>query len=237
MRIEVRLFVDDKEFRVLDFFFGFFQNSDYTGLPSSNPNAYPFKFTIEASKDTTFYEWAVHPTMQKKRVKIVFSPTNGVSKSTTIELLDVYCSYCNYHFTARGSQSFVINFDLSPATIIRNGIVLLKRYWAVTDPVVLNAAPTQRETENNEPCIIKQYITDCEDVELDEYERGQEIYCVLLSENMDNETVDIDLSQFEVPLLYHKKRLEGNIIKAYVISAEEEKIPLQVIPEDYEDEQ
>jgi hypothetical protein len=156
--IEVKLFVDDKVFRVLDFFFGFFQNSDYTGRPSSKPNVYPFKFTIEASKDITFYEWAIHPTMQKKRVKIVFSPVNGMSKSTTIELLDVHCSYCNYHFIATGSQPFVVNFDLSPATIMRDGQVLLKRYWAVTDPEMLNVAPTEQEEneeEKKESILVK----------------------------------------------------------------------------------
>ncbi len=63
MSINVNLYIDDKKYRVLDFFLGFFQNSDYTGRPSNKPNAYPFKFTIEASKDTTFYEWAAHPTM------------------------------------------------------------------------------------------------------------------------------------------------------------------------------
>ena len=90
MSIQVTLIVDNIEFRVLDFFFGFFQNSDYTGRPVSVPNAQPFKFTIEASKDITFVEWAMNATMMKKRCKIVFSPVNGMSKSTTIELLDVY---------------------------------------------------------------------------------------------------------------------------------------------------
>ncbi|WP_062060690.1 type VI secretion system tube protein TssD [Aquimarina longa] len=237
MSIKVTLYVDDKKFRVLDFFFGFFQNSDYTGRPSNKSNVYPFKFTIEASKDATFYEWAIHPAMQKQQAKIVFSPVNGISKSTTIELLDVHCLYCNYHFTATGSQPFVVNFDLSPATIIRNGKVMLKRYWAVTDPAMLNMQPTEHQSEDNEPRIIEHYITDREDIELGEYARGQEIYCVLISENMDNATVDVDLSKFEVPLLYRGERLQDNIIKKYTISADEEKIPLQVISEDHEDEQ
>lgn len=237
MGIEVKLFVDDKVFRVLDYHFGFFQNSDYTGRPSRKPNAYPFKFTIEASKDITFYEWAIHPTMQKKRVKIVFSPANRMSKSTTIELLDVHCFLCQYHFTSTGNQPFVVNFDLSPATIMRDGQVLLKRNWAVTDPEMLNMVPTEQEEGNNEPRIVKQYITDRNDIELDDYERGQEIYCVLESENMNNENVDIDLSQFEVSFLYRGEILKNNILKDYVISTEEEKIPLQVIPEDHEDEQ
>ncbi|KAA1245829.1 type VI secretion system tube protein TssD [Aquimarina sp. RZ0] len=237
MSIQVTLFVDDQEFRVLDFFFGFFQDSDYTGRPSSKPTADPFKFTVEASKDTTFFEWAIHPTMQKKRVKIVFSPVHGMSKSTTIELLDVHCTYCNYLYTATGSQPFVENFNLSPATIIRDGQVLMKRHWAVTDPAMQHIQPIERETEDTEPRIVKQYITDRNDTELEDYERGQEIYCVVESENMNNKNIDIDLSQFEVSLLYRGAILKDNILKDYVISTEEEKIPLQVISEDHEDEQ
>lgn len=176
-------------------------------------------------------------TMQKKRVKIVFSPVDGMSKSRTIELLDVHCLYCRFDFSSTGNDPFLEHIALSPATMLNNGLEIFKRYWAVTNPAILNAAPTQRETEDNERRIIKQYITDCDDVELDEYERGQEIYCVLESENMDNETIDIDLSKFDVSLLYKGKLLQNNIIKDYMISTDGEKIPLQIIPEDYKDEQ
>jgi|GEM_PF-677678 len=93
------------------------------------------------------------------------------------------------------------------------------------------------EVEDTEPRIVKQYITDREDIQLNQYERSHEIYCVLETKNMHNEIVDIDLSTFEVSLLYQGERLQDNIIKDYTISTDQEKIPLQVIPEDHEDEQ
>ncbi len=237
MSIKTTLFVDDLEFCVLDHSMGFFQNSDYAGSPNRKTKAQPFRFTVEASKDTTFCEWAVDSAMQKKYVKIVFSPTSGMSKSTTIELLDVYCIRCVYNFKAASSQPFTVDFDLSPGIIMREGAVLLKRSWAVSDPEMPDVATVERETEDNTPRIIKQYITDRDDTELNTYERGQELYCVLESENFDNETIDIDLSELNVSLLYQGKQLQDNIIKNYTIGADAEKIPLQVIPEDYTDEQ
>lgn len=167
MSIKITLFVDDLEFNVLDYFFDFFQNSDYTGRPSNKPNSYPFKLTLEARKDNTFFEWAIHPTMQKRSVKIVFSPVNGMSKSTTIELLDVHCLLCQYHFTATGSQPFVENIELSPATIMRDGQVLMKKYWAVTDPAMLNQKSTL-VGEEKEPMFNSIEYFDSEENEIEE---------------------------------------------------------------------
>ncbi len=237
MSIKIDLYVDDKKYKVLDFHFGFFQDSDYTGLPVAKTNAYPFQFTLEATKDITFFEWAAHSTMQKRQVKIVFSPISGMGKSTVIELLDVNCLRCDFCYRSTGKAPALEHIDLHPATIIRDGRVLLQRHWAVTDPAMLKMTPVQRITEDTTPKITAQYITDLEGIERATYERGAKIYCVIKSQNFENETVTIDMSKFDVPLLYQGKKLEDNRIENYTISTSEEKIPLQVIPEDYEDEQ
>ncbi|MEM9982225.1 MAG: type VI secretion system tube protein TssD [Bacteroidota bacterium] len=237
MSIQVTLIVDDTEFNLLQHYFGFFQNSDYTGRPTSAPQADTFDCVIEASKkDEVFFEWAIHPQLIKKKVEIMFSSRFGTGKSTKITLLDVHCTYCKYHFSSTGSNPFTVTFSLSPATILLNGQVMLSRHWKVTEPTLLNQPFTVKE-EKNEPRIIRQYVTDTEDVELDNYKRGQDVYCVLESEYLIGEIVDIDLSNFEVSLLYRGKKLPDNIIKNFSINSDEEKIPLQVIPETYEDEQ
>ena len=50
--------------------------------------------------------------------------------------------------------------------------------------MVRETALTKRETEDNEPRVINQYITDQNDVELDNYNRGDKIFYVLESEKM-----------------------------------------------------
>lgn len=233
MSIKITLFVDDLEFNVLDFFFGFFQNSDYTGRPTNKPNAYPFKFTIEASRDTTFYEWAIHPTMQKRRVKIVFSPINGMSKSTTIELLDVYCLFCKYDFIATGNQPFVVNFYLSPATIIRDGIVLMKRYWAVTDPAMLNQKQTLvGEDKQEEKKIIDYYITDLNNKRVDKILAGDKILLNIHSKNMIDELFTIKLTNQTIDFKYNGDVLVDDTLSDYKISSNQEKIELEAIKQE-----
>ena len=235
MSIKTTLIVDDIEFPVLGFFFAFFQGSDYLGRPSNTPNAHPFTFTIEASKHITFIEWAMHPTMMKKRVKIIFSPINGMSKSTTIELLDVHCTYCKYDYSSTSTNPFLIDFDLSPATVVRNNEVLLKRHWAVTDPEMLNVVPAQSKTKNNKPKIIRQYITDRNGVELNEYKTNDKIYYVIESEYMIDKNIDIELLDKDDDFLYEGERLKNDTIKNYTITSNLDQIPLEVIPEDYKD--
>jgi hypothetical protein len=229
MSIKVTLYVDDKEFRVLDFFFGFFQNSDYTGRPTSSPNAHPFKFVIEASKDITFVEWAMHATMMRKRCKIVFSPVNGMSKSTTIELLDVYCIFCKYNFTATGSEPLTVSFDLSPATIIRNGQVLLSRHWKVTDPEMLNVQPTLRETEDNEPKVIDYYISDLEGNKNPKYKVGDYIYVVVITKNMIGKELTMNLANKTKDFKYKDKLLPNDKLENYPIGSNRERIKLEVV--------
>ena len=229
MSIQVTLIVDDMEFRVLDFFFGFFQNSDYTGRPVSVPNAQPFKFNIESSKDITFVEWAMHATMMKKRCKIVFAPVNGMSKSTTIELLDVYCTFCNYDFSSTGSIPFTINFSLSPATIIRDGEVLLKRHWAVTDPAMLNVKPTERDKKDKEAKVIDYYITDLEGNKNPDYKIGDEIYVIAKTKNMIGKELTLNLANKTKDFKYKDELLPNDKLENYIIQSNTEKIKLKVV--------
>jgi len=232
MSIQIRLFVDDIEFRVLDFFFGFFQNSDYTGRPVSKTNAHPFNFTIEASKDITFVEWAMHATMMKKRVKIVFSPVNGMSKSTTIELLDVYCIFCNHHFTATGSNPFTVSFSLSPATIIRNSEVLLKRHWAVTDPSNLNVQPT---VIDNEKKITNYYLTNKEGERIEGYKKDDIIVLNIETRNRIGDRVTIDLNDAEYDFEYNGSILQNDTLRNIVIGNDLEQIELKVVEQKNKD--
>ncbi len=226
------MIVDDIEFRVLDFFFGFFQNSDYTGRPVSTPNANPFKFVIEASKDITFVEWAMHATMMKKRCKIVFSPVNGMSKSTTIELLDVHCIFCQYHFSSTGNNPLTIDVSLSPATIIRDGEVLLKRHWAVTDPAMLNVQPT---VIDNGKKVTNYYLTNTDGEAIDDYKKGDIIVLNIETRNRIGDSLTIDLNDAEYDFEYNGDVLPNDTLRNIVISNDLEQIELKVVEQKNKD--
>lgn len=150
---------------------------------------------------------------------------------------DTALVYWKETFNSVGEEPMTVTMTISAAIQEVKGITLVKPWQESWIPPSERMPYQSAEIEDNEPRIVKQYITDLEDIQLNQYERSHEIYCVLETKNMHNETVDIDLSTFKVSLLYRGERVQDNIIKGYTISADEEKIPLQVIPEDHEDEQ
>jgi hypothetical protein len=64
---------------------------------------------------------------------------------------------------------------------------------------------------------------------------GDHIYVVVKSQNMIGEKVDLKIPDKKVDFLYQGKRLENDTKKDYIITIDAEKIPLQVISEDYKD--
>ena len=150
---------------------------------------------------------------------------------------DTALVYWKETFSSIGEEPMTITMTISTAIQEVKGVTLVKP-WQESWVSPKEKMPYQStEIEDTEPRIVKQYITDLEDNQLNQYERSHEIYCVLETKNMHSEIVDIDLSTFEVSLLYQRERLQDNIIKDYTISTDQEKIPLQVIPEDHEDVQ
>ncbi|WP_062057685.1 type VI secretion system tube protein TssD [Aquimarina longa] len=230
-----RFYIDGHSLPVLAYREIIQQQTNYNGMPSSIPygsGIYQLVVPDIGRWTHLFDNWALSPTMRKE-CKIETQSIQGTTMFKTLELWDTYCTRLEYQ--DGGYDGAIYTLTLSAATVIRNGEVITSKWWRIKDPNIRNE-PIQQAEELN-PRIIKQYITDRNDVELNQYQRGHEIYCVIKSEHMVNETIDIDLSKFEVPLLYRSKRLQDNIIKDYTINIDEEKIPLEVISENYKDEQ
>ncbi|TPN87109.1 type VI secretion system tube protein TssD [Aquimarina algicola] len=226
MSFKVKLYVDGMEFNILQHHFGFLQNSDYTGRPISKPQSRTFDFIIEASKDNTFFEWSTHPTMMKKECEIVFSPTLGNSKSTKIKLLDIYCVYCNYHFTSTGVDPFTVTFSLSPATILFDGQVIMSKHWKVTDPERLNVAPTTIESNKE---LTRYYLTDMDGNEIEDYVTGDIILLQLETRNRIGDKTSVSFNDNEHDFKMNGSILKNDTIEGYIINSDHETIKLEVI--------
>ena len=228
MSIQATLHVDNKKFNIEQHYFGFFQNSDYTGRPSSKPMNRTFDFTIFGSKDTTFFEWSIHPTLMKN-CKIVFSSRFGTSKSTTIELLDAFCGYYKLHYHHNSTNPFMVYFSLSPATIIFNGQVMLSNLWRKTDPALLGQPIIEREVEDIEPKVLDYYITDLEGNKKPEYEIGDEIYVVIKTKNMTGRDLTLNLTDKTKDFKYKGEVLPNDRLENYLIQSNTEKVKLKVV--------
>lgn len=232
MSIIAKMYVDDEEFTLLTFNFSLEQKSGYNGLPSSKPTGGIFNIVFESTKDALFYEWMIGENMIES-LKIVLSPTSMTSKNRTILLLDLFCLRYEENFNGVDKQPLATYIQASPAIMIQDGVKIFEKSWKVTD-LNSNTAPTEIE-EDNEQKVIRQYITDENDVELDEYYQGDKIFYVIETQNMTGEEVDINLYNKAVDFLYQGKRLENDIIKNYVIGSELDKVSLEVISEDYQE--
>ena len=230
MSIQAKLYVDDKEFIVEQHYFSIFQSTDYAGRPNNKSMNGTFDFKIHGSKDNTFFEWSIHPTMMKN-CKIVFSSRFGTSKSTTIELLDTYCLHYKLHYTHDSTNAFMLCFSLSPATILVDGQSMLSHFWRITDPTLLGQPVIEREKKDEEPRILDYYITDLEGNKKPEYEIGDEIYVVIKTKNMTGKEFTLNLADKTKDFKYKDEILPNDRLENYLIQSNTEKIKLEVVPQ------
>ncbi|WP_452223993.1 type VI secretion system tube protein TssD [Lacinutrix chionoecetis] len=132
MSIVSKLFIEDKEFNVLRFNFNFNQQHSNNGMPSSQTTGGIFNIELESTKDALFNEWMVHDKMMKN-LKIKISQTHQVSKSRTIELLDVFCIEYKEVFDGVNNEPMKVYLKLSPAIMIQDGVKIFEWYWKETD--------------------------------------------------------------------------------------------------------
>ncbi|KAA1247983.1 type VI secretion system tube protein TssD [Aquimarina sp. RZ0] len=231
MGIQAKLFVDNKEFIVEQHYFSFFQNTDHTGRPSNKPINRTFDFKVHGSKETTFFEWSIHPDMMKN-CKIVFSSRFGTSKSTTIELLDAYCLHYKLHYQHDSTSAFMVYFSLSPATILFNGQEMLSHWWRKTDPTLLGQPIIEREEEDAEPKVIDYYITDLNNKRVENVKPNDKIILNIHTKNMIDKLFTINLDNPKVDFKYNGEILTNDTLKGYLIEKNLEKIELEVIKQD-----
>ncbi len=236
MSVQVKLIIDEKEINVLWFSFGFNQVADANNRPSQKPVFVGLKLIIETQKSLNLAGWSFAAN-ETKQLELHIYPVIMGGKTRKLYFYDCHLVNWINSFSSIGNQPMSETLEITAAGVKEsNSSTEYSAYWRTTFPSN-NVEATTRSEEDTEPRIINQYITDREDVELEEYKRGDKIYYVVESENMIGEVIDIELHNKEVDFLYHNDRLEKDTIKNYTITSDLDKIPLQVIPEDHEDEQ
>ncbi len=226
----------DKEFSILYFGSEFHSLTDYRGQPWGTPDGGLISVVIPCpKKPSEFLDSMLSD--QIIRGKIQFWKWDGIHIDAELEFANAYIVERETNFYSTGTNNYTMRVVISPG-IQRYRGTTFEKSWNPSNPFKKSTTPMiMRETPDTRPKVIRHYITDLQGTELDEYQRGDHLYCVLETDHMLGKTVDIDLSTFDVPFLYQGKRIKDQIIRQYTIGADIEKIALQVIPENYEDEQ
>ncbi len=224
MSIIAKLYIEDKTFNILKFNFNINQKSNTNGFPSSKPTGGIFNIVFETTKDELFFKWMISENTMKN-LKIVLSPSAMDSKSKTIELYDAYCLKHQDNFDGINNEPMMTYIQVSPAIMVQNGTKIFEWYWKVTD---LSANVTAT-TIDNEPEVIRYYITDLEDNEIDNYKTGDKIRVHLETKNSIGDKISFSLNDKTQDFKHNGIILQNDTLKDYPIVNDLEQVELEVI--------
>jgi hypothetical protein len=150
-RSKARLYIDGYSVPVLFFKEWVSQATDYGGLPYGEPQGGIYRIVVPDLGRWThiFDDWALSPNMMKG-CKIEEQSWDGQSMHKTSELLDTYCVDLIYDGMTKEGGVYAMIF--SAATVIRNGKIVISKWWRKQDPVLRDQPVLARqEKEEQEP--------------------------------------------------------------------------------------
>ena len=226
MSFKATLFFGGQERTILNANQMYQRFADVNGRPTSEPIGTPLEFSIESTRnDSFFYQNMFSPTM-KCEGEIVFYRRDGLSTLFKIEFANAQIIDLSEHFNAVGNQPLSMNIVIGWGIIKMRNIVY-EQTWNPNNPFENAAAPTV--INNEEPEVIDCYYTDLEGNEDTELEIGTEVFLVVKTENMVGETTDFDLSNNKKDFEYNGKILEDDMLIDFTITSDLQKVKLKII--------
>ncbi|MBN2486491.1 MAG: hypothetical protein JXB34_11010 [Bacteroidales bacterium] len=233
MSFQATLFLDDTERAVLNADILVRQSIDMIQRPNKNPEGGLINIKIKSTHENMFFEWMVSPTMMKNGY-IRFYKHDGMSRFADLEFWDCYCVNYYEYFDADSPEPLSIWLTLSPG-ILRFKHVVFEKSWKVTDlskvafgpSVIYKAILT--ENKNDEKQLIRCFITDSQQNEINDFTDGDRIYLNIESKNLIGEKLDLYLDDKTHDFKYKGKLLENDTLKGLMIRQDKEQIELEVV--------
>lgn len=160
MSIVATLYVEEKKYNILSINIKIHKEVGRNGLPSTGFMGGFFDLEIEASKDTTIYDWMLRPEALKD-AKIIIPSRFGTSNTRTIDLKDVYCIAHNDFFNSTSAKPMTTKFRLSPGGVYNNGKEVFVKHWHVPKPEIKK----EEKQEKEEKKVILTFKANSSDVE------------------------------------------------------------------------
>ncbi|WP_299211626.1 type VI secretion system tube protein TssD [uncultured Aquimarina sp.] len=224
MAFQAKLFINGEERNVLDSTFLYQQLIDSNGRPKTSIQGGKISLLIESTKnDELFYDWmfSTH-TMYNGYVR--FYKRDGYSKLFDFEFANCHCIHLQERFNAEGNSPLKMELVLSPG-IQRVRDVLLEKNWNPSNPFDNTTPVTEREENNSK--ILDAYFENKGGEKITKIRKGQDVFLVLKSENMNGKQVDIDLGMDQGSFEHNGELLENNVLEAHSITSDLMKIELK----------
>ena len=116
MSFKATLSIDDLKINVLYAEYTFRQNTNKEFLPVDYPQAGFITIYLEASADSTLYDWALSST-QKKSGRITFYKRDNQSKLKELIFTDAYCVYFREKFNGINAHPLYIEIRITAGAI------------------------------------------------------------------------------------------------------------------------
>ncbi|PKV53130.1 reprolysin-like metallo-peptidase family M12B [Aquimarina sp. MAR_2010_214] len=117
MGIIAKLYADGQVYNVLQAEHSIIQRSDETGRPISRPFHTGLKAVIEATKDSYFFEKAIHPTQQIQEIILEYTDSMLGSRTRKVRFVDCHVTFDRTDFKANGRESLTETLLITAAGI------------------------------------------------------------------------------------------------------------------------
>lgn len=228
--VKAKLIIEGMEVNVLWFAFGFNQNADRNGRPTEKPVFTSLNVIIESQRGVNLADWSF-ASDQTRQLELHVYPTIIGEKTRKIYLYDSHLIAWKNHFTSTSTNPMCETLEISSAGVETSfSEAIYSASWRKTFKKN-NVTPSKRTNTREE--IIDCYLTDLENNENPQLEIGDEVYLVVKTKNMIGQSKDIDVSNFDLTFEYKDEILENNMLEAFSISSNLQKVKLKIVnPQD-----
>ena len=225
MSFQAKLFVNDEVRNIINANQVFSRYADVNGRPVTKPIGGPIEFTIESTRDDSFFYDNMFSPSNKCKGEIVFYKRDGLSTLFKLEFANAQIINLSEHFDAIGSRPMHMNISIGWGIIKIRGVIH-EEIWNPNNPF-LDIKETKINNKDKE--VTRYFITDENGEELERYKVGDTIILNIETLNRLGDTMTISLEDKTHDFKYNGQVLNNDTIKDYVISSDSEKIELEVV--------
>ncbi len=206
-----------------------------SGAPRSVPPAPKFHIELESRQETHLLRWITDGQI-KDHVKLEFESTRLDQRNKFFDLHDVTCVKNEEDFWSENTRPMTNSITLIPAILIAQGVLVRVQGWHIQNPKSLMGGSTVEATErpvtvvDEEEKFIEAYLLDKDNQPLSIIEEPQSITLVIKTKGKIGKSIkSISLHNEEYDYIYQGKVLKNDTLTGYVITSDEDHIPLEVI--------
>ena len=228
MAVQSKLLVDGVYYNLKSFDYGFIKDADDQGLAFGKTRQAGITCEIEAVREEVFEEWAFSDFM-KKYVEIhMIHTVTGMGKSRILKCHDTFLLglNCSYRSTTEQPMTFHLYMKSGAIESSASTAAHVEQWSQLPDNSVETTV-----IEEDEPKLIRYYITDIEGNEIDEYDVNDTIILNLETENAIGENLTVSISDKKYDFKHNGVILKNDTLSDYTIGNDFEQIKLEVITE------